>query len=111
VRWPGSETNWPVVLQNTSTSLAWDVSGVQEKVREWYRSCDRCWFCSRTRGIPAATRAEIEKIRNESQSGNCRGRNLRLPAPTLNPMKPKGASFQSHHEKFFVRSKSGRCMS
>src|SRR5512147_659338 len=40
VRWPGSETNWPVVLQNTNSSLAWDVSGVPEKVREWYRSCD-----------------------------------------------------------------------
>jgi pyruvate dehydrogenase E1 component alpha subunit len=40
VRWPGSETNWPVVLQNSDSSLAWDVSGVPEKVREWYRSCD-----------------------------------------------------------------------
>jgi pyruvate dehydrogenase E1 component alpha subunit len=40
VRWPGSETNWPVVLQNTHAALAWDVSGVPEKVREWYRSCD-----------------------------------------------------------------------
>ena len=40
VRWPGSETNWPVVLQNTDASLAWDVSGVTEKVRDWYRSCD-----------------------------------------------------------------------
>ena len=40
VRWPGSETNWPVVLQNTDVSLAWNVSGVPEKVREWYRSCD-----------------------------------------------------------------------
>ncbi len=40
VRWPGSETNWPVVLQNTDASLAWDVSKVPEKVREWYRSCD-----------------------------------------------------------------------
>jgi pyruvate dehydrogenase E1 component alpha subunit len=40
VRWPGSETNWPVVLQNTSAALAWDVNDVPEKVREWYRSCD-----------------------------------------------------------------------
>lgn len=40
VRWPGSETNWPAVLQNTDSSLAWSVSGVPEKVREWYRSCD-----------------------------------------------------------------------
>jgi TPP-dependent pyruvate/acetoin dehydrogenase alpha subunit len=40
VRWPGSETNWPVVVQPTDAALAWDVSGVPEKVREWYRSCD-----------------------------------------------------------------------
>jgi pyruvate dehydrogenase E1 component alpha subunit len=40
VRYPGSETNWPTVSQPTDTSLAWDVSGVPEKAREWYRSCD-----------------------------------------------------------------------
>jgi TPP-dependent pyruvate/acetoin dehydrogenase alpha subunit len=40
VRWPGSETNWPSVAQPTDSSLAWDVSGVAEKVREWYRSYD-----------------------------------------------------------------------
>ena len=40
VRYPGSETNWPTVPQPTDTSLAWDVSGVPEKAREWYRSCD-----------------------------------------------------------------------
>ena len=40
VRCPGSETNWPAVPQPTDTSLAWDVSSVPEKAREWYRSCD-----------------------------------------------------------------------
>ena len=40
VRFPGSETNWPTVPQATDTSLAWDVSSVPEKAREWYRSCD-----------------------------------------------------------------------
>src|SRR5918999_466482 len=40
VRWPGSETNWPAVMQPTDSSLAWDVSNVPEKVREWYRTCD-----------------------------------------------------------------------
>lgn len=40
VRWPGSETNWPAVPQPTNTSLAWDVSGVPEKARDWYRNCD-----------------------------------------------------------------------
>jgi acetoin:2,6-dichlorophenolindophenol oxidoreductase subunit alpha len=40
VRWPGSETNWPAVMQPTDSSLAWDVNHVPEKVREWYRTCD-----------------------------------------------------------------------
>ena len=40
VRWPGSETNWPSVAQPTDYFLAWDVSNVPEKVREWYRSAD-----------------------------------------------------------------------
>ena len=40
VRFPGSETNWPTVPQPTHTSLAWDVSSVPEKAREWYHSCD-----------------------------------------------------------------------
>jgi pyruvate dehydrogenase E1 component alpha subunit len=40
VRWPGNETNWPSVAQPTDCSLAWDVSNVAEKVREWYRSAD-----------------------------------------------------------------------
>jgi TPP-dependent pyruvate/acetoin dehydrogenase alpha subunit len=40
VRWPGSETNWPSVVQPTDSSLAWNVSAVPEKVREWYRSSD-----------------------------------------------------------------------
>lgn len=40
VRWPGSETNWPSVPHPTETSLAWDVSNVPEKAREWYSSAD-----------------------------------------------------------------------
>jgi pyruvate dehydrogenase E1 component alpha subunit len=40
VRYPGSETNWPTVPIPTETALAWDVSRVPEKAREWYRSCD-----------------------------------------------------------------------
>jgi TPP-dependent pyruvate/acetoin dehydrogenase alpha subunit len=40
VRYPGSETNWPTVPRPTDTSLAWDVSKVPEKAREWYRACD-----------------------------------------------------------------------
>jgi TPP-dependent pyruvate/acetoin dehydrogenase alpha subunit len=40
VRWPGSESNWPVVPVPTNVGLAWDVSPVPEKVREWYRASD-----------------------------------------------------------------------
>jgi len=40
VRWPGSETNWPAVPAPTDVSLAWDVSAVPERAREWYRSSD-----------------------------------------------------------------------
>ena len=40
VRWPGSETNWPVVQAPTDVALAWDASRVPEAVRDWYRSSD-----------------------------------------------------------------------
>src|ERR1044071_3142626 len=40
VRFPGSETNWPTVPKQTDNSLAWDVTSVPEKARDWYRSCD-----------------------------------------------------------------------
>lgn len=40
VRYPGSETNWPTVPQPTDASLAWNVTNVPEKARDWYRSCD-----------------------------------------------------------------------
>src|SRR5689334_782503 len=40
VRWPGSETNWPATPAPTNVALAWDVSAVPEKAREWYRVAD-----------------------------------------------------------------------
>jgi TPP-dependent pyruvate/acetoin dehydrogenase alpha subunit len=40
VRWPGSESNWPVVPIRTSVGLAWDASAAPEPAREWYRSSD-----------------------------------------------------------------------
>jgi pyruvate dehydrogenase E1 component alpha subunit len=40
VRWPGSETNWPVVPIPTDVGLAWNVSSAPEAEREWYRSSD-----------------------------------------------------------------------
>ena len=63
VRWPGSESNWPVVLQNTNASLAWDVNAFPEKVREWYRSCDPLLIYTRELvEAQQATREEIAAI-------------------------------------------------
>jgi pyruvate dehydrogenase E1 component alpha subunit len=63
VRWPGSETNWPSVAQPTDASLAWDVSRVPEKVREWYRTCDPLLIYIRELvEAKQATRDEIAEI-------------------------------------------------
>jgi acetoin:2,6-dichlorophenolindophenol oxidoreductase subunit alpha len=63
VRWPGSETNWPVVLQNIDAALAWDVTQVPEKVREWYRSCDPLLIYIRELvEAKQATREEIAEL-------------------------------------------------
>ena len=63
VRWPGSETNWPSVAQPTQSALAWDVSTVPEKVREWYRSCDPLLiFVRELVEAGQATREEIAGI-------------------------------------------------
>ena len=40
VRWPGSETNWPVVKAPTTPELAWDTSSVPEDVHDWYANSD-----------------------------------------------------------------------
>ena len=60
VRWPGSETNWPSVVQPTDSSLAWDVSAVAEKVREWYRSSDPLLIF--IRGLVEAKHATRDEI-------------------------------------------------
>jgi TPP-dependent pyruvate/acetoin dehydrogenase alpha subunit len=63
VRWPGNETNWPSVAQPTDSSLAWDVSGVPEKVHEWYRSCDPLLIYVRELvAAEVATREEIARM-------------------------------------------------
>jgi pyruvate dehydrogenase E1 component alpha subunit len=66
VRWPGSETNWPSVAQPTDCALAWDVSSVPEKVREWYRSCDPLLiFIRELVDGKQATRDEIAAMEQE----------------------------------------------
>jgi len=85
VRWPGSETNWPVVLQNTETSLAWDVSGVVEKVREWYRSCDPLLiFIRELVESQQATRAEIESLETKVKAEIAEAVNFAVSSPYPN---------------------------
>ncbi|HEY2990715.1 MAG TPA: thiamine pyrophosphate-dependent enzyme [Candidatus Binatia bacterium] len=40
VRWPGSETNWPVVPAPTEVAMAWEVGSVPTAARDWYRISD-----------------------------------------------------------------------
>ena len=69
VRYPGSETNWPTVPRPTDTSLAWDVSSVPEKAREWYRSCDPLLiFIRELVETEQATRDEITGIESQVKS-------------------------------------------
>jgi acetoin:2,6-dichlorophenolindophenol oxidoreductase subunit alpha len=69
VRYPGSETNWPTVPRATDTSLAWDVSSVPEKAREWYRSCDPLLiFIRELVGAKQASREEIGATERQVKS-------------------------------------------
>jgi pyruvate dehydrogenase E1 component alpha subunit len=69
VRYPGSETNWPTVPQPTDTSLAWDVSRVPEKAREWYRTCDPLLiFIRELVETEQATRDEIAGVEGQVRS-------------------------------------------
>ena len=66
VRYPGSETNWPTVPRQTETALAWDVSSVPEKAREWYRSCDPVLiFIRELVEAKQATREEIAAVERQ----------------------------------------------
>jgi pyruvate dehydrogenase E1 component alpha subunit len=66
VRWPGSETNWPVIVQHTSAALAWDVNHVPDKVREWYHTCDPLLiFIRELVDAKQATRDEVSAIENK----------------------------------------------
>ena len=66
VRWPGSETNWPAVIQPTDAALAWDISKVPEKVRDWYRQSDPLLiFIRELVEARQATREEIAEIESK----------------------------------------------
>ena len=82
VRWPGSETNWPSIAQPTDTSLAWDVSGVPEKVREWYRSCDPLLiFVRELVESKYATREEIADIEKKVKAEIAEAVNFAVASP------------------------------
>jgi pyruvate dehydrogenase E1 component alpha subunit len=86
VRWPGSATNWPVVLQTTDASLAWDVSQVPEEVREWYHSCDPLLvFIRELVESKQATRAEIETIETKVKAEIAEAVNFAVASPYPKP--------------------------
>ena len=76
VRWPGSETNWPTVAAPTDIALAWDVSAVPEKVKEWYRNSDPLLIYARelvaakqaTRDELAALEKKVKELVSEAAS-------------------------------------------
>jgi pyruvate dehydrogenase E1 component alpha subunit len=70
VRWPGSVSNWPVLPVETKASMAWDLSGVPETVKDWYEFSDPLLIFIRSLLAEAqASREEIVKI-----EGNVRDR-------------------------------------
>lgn len=70
VRWPGSESNWPVIPAPTDVALAWDVETVPERARGWYRECDPVLiFIRELVEGKQATREEISQV-----DKNVRGR-------------------------------------
>src|SRR5438132_13129913 len=86
VRWPGSETNWPSVAQPTDSSLAWDVTNVPEKVREWYRSCDPLLiFVRELIDAKHATREQIAQIEQKVKAEIAEAVNFALASPYPKP--------------------------
>jgi pyruvate dehydrogenase E1 component alpha subunit len=86
VRWPGSESNWPSVAQPTDSSLAWDVSGLPEKVREWYRSCDPLLtFIRDIVDAKQATKEEIADIEKKVKAEIAEAVNFAVASPYPKP--------------------------
>ena len=86
VRWPGSETNWPVVLQPTDAALAWDVSAVPEKVRQWYRSCDPLLiFIRELVDTKQATKEQIAEIEKRVKAEVAEAVNFAVASPYPKP--------------------------
>jgi len=97
VRYPGSETNWPTVPRATDTALAWDVSSVPEKAREWYRSCDPLLiFIRELVEAKQASREEISAIERQIKSAIAAAVEFAVNSPYPKP--------QEAERNFFAQS-------
>jgi len=97
VRYPGSETNWPTVPLATDTALAWDVSSVPEKAREWYRSCDPLLiFIRELVEAKQASREEISAIERQIKSAIAAAVEFAVNSPYPKP--------QEAERNFFAQS-------
>ena len=86
VRWPGSETNWPVVPVATDTAMAWDVSSVPEAVREWYRSSDPVLiFIRELWEKKQATKEDIAELDRDVRKAVEQAANFALASPFPEP--------------------------
>lgn len=86
VRWPGGETNWPAVPAPTNLALAWDVSAVPEKAREWYRVSDPLLILLRELvERRMATRDELAALENEVKDSIAAAARFALASPYPDP--------------------------
>jgi TPP-dependent pyruvate/acetoin dehydrogenase alpha subunit len=86
VRWPGSESNWPVVPVPTSIDLAWDVGAVPERVREWYRASDPVlMFVRDLVQAGAATRGELAAVEQSVSAAIEAGAKFAVASPYPRP--------------------------
>ncbi|MEK7230167.1 MAG: thiamine pyrophosphate-dependent enzyme [Candidatus Binatota bacterium] len=86
VRWPGSETNWPVVPVATDAAMAWDVSSVPEAVREWYRSSDPVLIIIRELWEKKqATKEDIAELDRDVRKAVEQAANFALASPFPEP--------------------------
>lgn len=82
VRWPGSESNWPVVPVPMEFSLAWDLSAVPDAVKEWYRECDPILiFVRELVEGKVVTKEEIGKVEEKVREEIARAAEFALASP------------------------------
>ena len=86
VRWPGGETNWPVVPIPTDVALAWDVTSAPEAARHWYREDDPVLiFIRELAEGKRATKDEIYQIQKSVHAVVDQAVNFALDSPYPKP--------------------------